>query len=163
MSDGAKSRVSCRRILFCTDFSRNADFAFDFAVEEASRRPGCLLCLLHVIPEPPAQYWKTYLYEVDGIDEKAKRDIDAKIAASYLPRVPEGVEFVPAFRVGRDSSTILEFASDGGFDLIVMGRQGRSSLEKVLFGNVTERVVRQAACPVLVVPMDYERRLRGDR
>ena len=74
-----------KRILFCTDFSENANFAFDFALDSAVRRPGCILYLLHVIPEPEAQFWKTYLYEVDDIDAKAKQDIDEKIARSYLP------------------------------------------------------------------------------
>ena len=59
-----------QRILFCTDFSEHADLAFDFAVDAAKRRPGCTLYLLHVIPEPEAQFWKTYIYEVDGVDTK---------------------------------------------------------------------------------------------
>ena len=54
-----------QRILFCTDFSRNADLAFSFALDLARRTPGTLLYLLHVIPEPEAQFWKTYLYEVE--------------------------------------------------------------------------------------------------
>ncbi|MCA1808102.1 MAG: universal stress protein [Lentisphaerae bacterium] len=38
-------------------------------------------------------------------------------------------------------------------DLLVIGRQGRSSLGRVLFGNVTEKVVRKARCAVLVIPL----------
>ena len=77
-----------QRILFCTDFSENAGFAFDYAVDAAVRRPGSTLYLFHVVPEPDAQFWKTYIYEVEGVDEKAKHDIDAKVAEQYLPRVP---------------------------------------------------------------------------
>ena len=62
-----------QKILFCTDFSENADYAFDFAVDAAVRRPGCTLYLLHVIPETDAQFWKTYLYEVENVDQKAKQ------------------------------------------------------------------------------------------
>lgn len=150
------------RILFCTDFSENADFAFDFAVDAAQRRPGAVLYLLHVIPEPDAQFWKTYLYEVDDIDAKAKRDIDAKIAETYAPRIPSGLEFHVEFRIGKDYMKILEFAEENSIDLIVIGRQGSSSLGTVLFGNVTERVARKATCPVLVVPLTYEHRRQGD-
>jgi len=148
-----------RRILFCTDFSENADFAFDFATDSARRRPGCTLYLLHVIPEPDAQFWKTYLYEVDDIDAKAKADIDEKIAGSYLPRVPDGVELKVEMRIGRDYVEILKFAGENDVDLIIIGRHGQSSLEKVLFGNVTEKVARKAECAVLVVPLSFQAKL----
>lgn len=157
--DGTNSPY--QRILFCTDFSENADFAFTFAVDAAKRRPGCLLYLLHVIPEPDAQFWKTYLYEVDDIDEKAKRDIDAKIDKTYRPRVPEGVELKVEFCIGRDYIKILEFAEENDIDLVIIGRQGHSSFGTVLFGNVTERVARKSPCPVLIIPLDYEHRLEA--
>ena len=140
------------RILFCTDFSHNADLAFDFALDAATRRAGCTLYLLHVIPEPGAQFWKTYIYEVDDVDAKAHHDVDEKIAAAYLPRVPPSVDLNVQIRIGRDYVEILDFARDNDIDLIVIGRQGHSALEEVLFGNVTEKVVRKAACPVLVIP-----------
>lgn len=148
-----------RCILFCTDFSENAGFAFDYAVDAAVRRPGCTLYLFHVVPEPDAQFWKTYIYEVEGVDEKAKHDIDIKVAEEYLPRVPQGVDFRVEMQVGRDYLKILEFAQQVKADLIVIGRHGHSALEKVLFGNVTEKVVRKADCAVLVVPLSAKTNL----
>jgi len=158
MSDSMPQGSPFQRILFCTDFSENADYAFDFAIDAALRRPGSTLYLLHVVPEPDAQFWKTYIYEVDGVDDKAKQDIDARVAAAYLPRVPPEVNLHVEMRVGRDSSKILEFARDKNVDLIVMGRQGHGALGKVLFGNVTEKVVRKADCAVLIIPLSYEKR-----
>ena len=64
-----------------------------------------------------------------------------------------------AFRIGRDYIKILEFAEEQDVDLVVIGRQGHSAFGTVLFGNVTERVARKAPCPVLVIPLDYEKRL----
>ena len=73
-----------RRILFCTDFSDNAKFAFDFAIDAAIRNVGCTLTLLHVIPEPDAQFWKGYIYEADeDVDARAKREIDQKLAEAF--------------------------------------------------------------------------------
>jgi hypothetical protein len=46
---------------------------------------------------------------------------------------------------------ILEILDKLGCDLIVMGTHGRSWLKQRLFGSVTEEVVRQARCPVMVV------------
>jgi nucleotide-binding universal stress UspA family protein len=159
MNPAAIESTPFRRILFCTDFSENADFAFDFAIDSARRRPGCILYLLHVIPEPDAQFWKTYLYEVDDIDEKARADIDAKIDSTYRPRVPEGVDFQVEIRIGRDYIKILEFARERDVDLIILGRHGHTGIEKVLFGNVTEKVARKAECAVLIIPLAFERKL----
>lgn len=145
-----------RRILFCTDFSANADLAFDLALESAQRNTGCVLTLLHVLPEPEAQFWKGYIYEVDGVDAKAREDIDRKIDASYRPRLPAGLAFQTAFRVGNPSQAILDFARETATDLIVLGRQGHGS---IFYGNVASRVARQAECPVLVVPMAFAKRL----
>ena len=162
MGGGESVKALFGRVLFCTDFSENADFAFDFAIDAARRRADCVLFLLHVIPESEAQFWKSYIYEVDGIDEKAKKDIDEVVAERYLKRVPEGLDFRVAMEVGKDSETILSFAKANGIDLIVMGRQGRSGLGKALFGNVTEKIARKAECGVLIIPLSFERRVESE-
>ena len=162
MSETIRDTGAYERILFCTDFSENAEFAFDYAIDAAVRRPGSILYLLHVIPEPDAQFWKTYIYEVDDVDEKAKHDIDERIAKTYLARTPESVKLEIAIRVGKDYDTILEFAEEKNVDLIVMGRHGRSSLGKVLFGNVTEKISRKAQCAVLIIPLSMKERKKGN-
>jgi len=153
MNATPESAGEYRRILFCTDFSENADIAFLCAVNLARKQPpGLQLHLLHVIPEPDANFWKTYIYEVDDVDAKARQDIDRKINTDYRPRVPPSIDFHVHILIGRDYIRILEFAGENDSDLIVLGRQGHSSFRKIWFGNVTEKVVRHAACPVLVVP-----------
>lgn len=147
------------RILFCTDLSDNAEIAFRFAVDAAMRRPGCELILLHVIPESEAQFWKTYVYEVEDVDNKAKHDLDERIDEAYRTGLPEGVTLQVEYRIGRDWQEILAFAREKRVDLIVLGRQGHSALEKAFFGSVTEKIVRKADCPVLVVPMTYKQQL----
>jgi nucleotide-binding universal stress UspA family protein len=144
-----------RRILFCTDFSESADAAFDLAVDAAVRRPGAKLFLLHVIHEPDAQFWKSYIAEVDNINAEAKRAIDEKVAASYRARLPTGLEMEVAFRIGPDAATILEFARQTQVGLIVLGRHGHGGMGKALFGSVAEKVVRKADCAVLIVPLSY--------
>lgn len=141
-----------RRILVCTDFSDNAGHAFGFALRMACRNPGCELVLLHVVPEPEAQFWKTYIYEVDNVDAKARADIDAKIDGDYRPCVPASLAFKVEIRIGNPAQQILQFACDAGVDLIVLGRQGHGAFEKLLFGNVAGKVARRADCPIMIVP-----------
>ena len=144
-----------KRILFCTDFSDSADAAFEFALDATVRRPGSTLHLLHVIHEPDAQFWKSYLNEVENIDADARKAIDAKIATAYRSRVPAGVELTVTIRIGPDAATILEYARTAQIDLIVLGRHGHGGVGKALFGSVAEKIVRKAGCAVLVVPLSY--------
>jgi nucleotide-binding universal stress UspA family protein len=153
------TKTHFQRILFCTDFSENADFAFAFAVDAAGRRPGSELYLLHVIPESDAQFWKTYIYEVEGVDSKAQRDIDERIDRAYRSRLPQGMELKVEIRVGKDHPQILQFARERQIDLIVLGRHGHKGLEKALFGKVAEKIISRAECAVLVVPLSYQKRL----
>lgn len=158
MNPSALPDTRFKRILFCTDFSESADAAFAFALDAAIRRPGATLYLLHVIHEPEAQFWKSYIAEVDNVDADANHAIDEKVVASYLSRVPPGMEVKVECLVGPDAATILEFARDTQIDVIILGRQGHSGVGKTLFGSVAEKIVRKAECAVLVVPLDYAKR-----
>lgn len=74
---------------------------------------------------------------------------------AYRQYIPEGIPFEVVYRIGSAWEEILTYAEGNDIDLIVMGRQGHGSLQKVFFGNVTEKVARKAACPVLIVPRGY--------
>ncbi len=152
MNDNSFGNTSLERVLFCTDFSQNADYAFNYALDAVAKRPGARLYLLHVIPESESQFWKTYIYEVEDVDNKAKHDIDRRIKEAYLDKLPDNIEIEVECRVGKDSEQILEYAKEKDIDLIVLGRQGHTGLQDALFGRVSEKVVRKAHCAVMVVP-----------
>lgn len=68
-----------------------------------------------------------------------------------------GVSCPGGVRVVVETSThvegaILHTAETLSADLIVMGSHGRSGVSRLLLGSVAERVLRSAACPVMVVP-----------
>jgi nucleotide-binding universal stress UspA family protein len=52
---------------------------------------------------------------------------------------------------------IVECATNEHVDLVVMSTHGRSGLSRMLIGSVTDRLVRAAKCPVLVVPVHGEK------
>ena len=49
---------------------------------------------------------------------------------------------------------IIDAANSVDADLIVMGSHGRHGMQKLLLGSVTQRVLQDAKCPVLVVRGD---------
>ncbi|SIR87399.1 universal stress protein [Natronorubrum thiooxidans] len=71
----------------------------------------------------------------------------------------DGIEATTGVEQGVPHEAILEYAADHDIDLIVMGTQGRTGLDRVLVGSVTERVVRMADVPVVTVRLTDEIRI----
>ena len=73
---------------------------------------------------------------------------------SFLERTPETWRGKIQHRIlsGDAAEEIIETATRENFDLIVTGTHGRKGLSRAFLGSVAERVVRQAKCPVMVVP-----------
>ena len=57
---------------------------------------------------------------------------------------------------GQPYGAIVDCAENERIDLIVMSSHGRSGLSRMLIGSVTDKVLRAASCPVLVVPLEKE-------
>jgi nucleotide-binding universal stress UspA family protein len=59
---------------------------------------------------------------------------------------------VEAVRVGSDvARAIVQYAVKQSIDLIVMATHGRTGLSHLLLGSVTESVLHEAPCPILVL------------
>ncbi|MGB6838202.1 MAG: universal stress protein [Dehalococcoidia bacterium] len=56
-----------------------------------------------------------------------------------------------ARRLGEPAREIIDFAREGGFDLVVMATHGRSGLSELVQGSIAEAVVRSGVAPVLLV------------
>jgi nucleotide-binding universal stress UspA family protein len=64
----------------------------------------------------------------------------------------EGIDAVGLLLQGATVETILEQAQKLEIDLMIMGCHGRKGLLKVFMGSVSEGVLRQSSCPVLLIP-----------
>ncbi|WP_306057701.1 universal stress protein [Natronococcus wangiae] len=62
-----------------------------------------------------------------------------------------GTAVTTAIERGVPHEEILAYVEDNGIDIVVMGTQGRTGLDRVLVGSVAERVVRLADVPVVTV------------
>jgi nucleotide-binding universal stress UspA family protein len=54
---------------------------------------------------------------------------------------------------GQPYNAIIDCATNEHVDLVVMSSHGRSGLSRMLIGSVTDKLLRAAKCPVLVVPV----------
>jgi nucleotide-binding universal stress UspA family protein len=148
--------IDIRRILAPFDFSDISQHAFRYAVALAERYQARITAL-HVFVHRPAVHPIPPLYpsavlpaDVVTIREELAREM----------RVLLGV--VPGARVGIDVSVrdatdvhreILAQADERKADLIVIGSHGRSGFDRLVLGSVSEKVIRKATAPVLVVPL----------
>ncbi|MBI3128410.1 MAG: universal stress protein [Candidatus Tectomicrobia bacterium] len=64
---------------------------------------------------------------------------------------------------GEPAKDIIQMAGSGGFDLIVMATHGRTGLNRVFVGSVTEEVLRHAPCPVFAIRIKEGRVVQAGR
>lgn len=61
------------------------------------------------------------------------------------------IKVIPDVRRGQPYEEILNEASERKIDLIVIASHGKTGLQKYFIGSVTEKVMKEAKCPVLLV------------
>lgn len=139
-----------KRILVPVDFSSYSQQALYFA-DEIARKFAAKLVFLHVIEQEiyPSFY---------GEDLESIFEVDPNLSHAVVENLKEFVEdfvedeFVENFivREGVAHKEIVECAKDN-FDLLIIATHGLSGLEYLLLGGTSEKVIRWATCPVLVV------------
>jgi len=109
------------------------------------------LTVLEVIqsPSPPTPFSAMPVAMLTQTDrEELTRELCRFVGAAGT----EGASVATVLADGQVVHEILQQTRALPADLVVMGTHGRSGVERLLLGSVTERVLRKAACPVLTVP-----------
>jgi universal stress protein E len=126
--------VGFQNILVASDGSRYSDAAWELALSMAKQAKSHLIGVA-VAPE-----------EGDIIESQAI--IRRMLTAASTAKVP--FKGVNPQGIAPDAG-IVQQAIKREVDLIIVGSYGRTGLKKLLMGSVTERVIGQSPCPVLVV------------
>jgi nucleotide-binding universal stress UspA family protein len=137
-----------KRILVPTDLSAHADEAFRVA-HTLARAIEAEVVLFHIAHTPAVVSEGGQLLTDPGTGKTANLWDRFQSILPNDSRVRIEHQVIIADRPG--AKHILEILARLGCDLIVMGTHGRSWLKHLLFGSVTEEVVRLAHCPVMVV------------
>jgi nucleotide-binding universal stress UspA family protein len=150
-----------QKILFCTDFSENAHWAFTYALNLAKTYRGTLF-ILHVKSDPAlarADILGAYVSQETLLQIEAAEDEEAKrqITTQYLQRMEGFDAYKVLSRKGVAFYEIIKTAKEESADLIVMGTHGRTGLDHILFGSTAEKVVRKSPCPVLTIRLPGKR------
>jgi nucleotide-binding universal stress UspA family protein len=89
---------------------------------------------------------------------RIERELQEYLQAVASRFEPAAAEVQVNVRFGRPADEILAFASEVGADLIAMSTHGRSGISRWVFGNVADKVLRGATCPVLLVRAEQPER-----
>ncbi len=141
-------------ILCPTDFSPAADLALEEAVELA-RRFSARLVLIHALePLPVGPVYASF--DVPAFTTELSREAERRLAGMKEKLEKEGFSVTVAVAGGFPQEVILKEAENQKADLIVMATHGRRGWKKLVFGSVTEKMLKLAPCPILVVPAPRE-------
>ena len=136
-----------KRILAPTDFSELSVRGVRYACELA-KEVGAEVTILNVVTVDESGINKREMGEhkqrLDEFVAKNVADVSANLRISKL------------VDAGQAYFAIIDCAENECIDLIVISSHGRSGLSRMLIGSVTDKVLRGAPCPILVVPLEKE-------
>jgi nucleotide-binding universal stress UspA family protein len=137
-------------ILLTTDFSETSKKAFE-AARGLAEKYGAKLILAYVEEEQPP----TMVVEFAdvGIEQvmARQRELSTRRLEDLAAETFPDLDVETKITVGIPHLEIVRLAGELGVDLIVMTTHGRGFFSHAILGSTTERVVRRAPCPVLVV------------
>jgi nucleotide-binding universal stress UspA family protein len=130
------------RILFCTDFSKNAEQALHYAISVTTEY-NAELTLLHVLEEAPGPA------KTKEAVATAAEQLDKQIGSQKR----KSLKVKTVVRIGKPYQQIIQLAGEAQIDTVIMGVSGRGALDRAVFGSTTYRVMQLGPCPVLAVPV----------
>lgn len=129
------NEIGLKRILVATDFSNDSELALQYALSMAQEYQA-ELHIMNVTSAPG----------VDRVFEQAADRLrNAVPEEAYL-----WCQIKHVIRAGYPYREVLSYAEENEIDLICMGKHGAGFAMRALFGSNTDRVLRQAPCPVLI-------------
>lgn len=136
-----------RRILLGTDLGHTSELATDRAFDLARRHGATLLVVSVIDPNDLRQQTGRVGIRWDQVRDGRHDAAQALVERGRAIGVP--VSFL--VWTGDPGESIVSAAEAENVDLVVVGTHGRGTIGRLLLGSVSDHVVRNAPCPVLVV------------
>ncbi|HWJ78167.1 MAG TPA: universal stress protein [Niallia sp.] len=134
-------------ILLAIDGSDNSLRATIEAAKLAACSDHAVITIIYVVDF--AQSKKDVLHAQGKEDLELNRRKKILSAEEYLQS--QNIDYKVNILHGEPGPTIVNFANNHAFDLLIVGSRGLNSLQEMVLGSVSHKVVKRATCPVLVV------------
>ena len=139
-----------KTILAPVDFSAGSAWALDYA-QMVAKRFGAAIHLVHICEVPSMATASMDAYAVAYSDFSQRLGDEAEHQLAEIAAGIQDIRTSTEILFGNPARCIVTAANTNNADLIVMGTHGHGAIAHVVMGNVAERVVRTAPCPVLTV------------
>ncbi len=139
-----------KKILVPTDFSKNAECAFNYALKLA-KEIDATITVVHVY-HPSVNHMNEYMIVSDNELEKASRERLNNFVEKNDAKVLVDGRLEIQLELGFPAEKLVKMSKTGEYDLIVMGATGSTGLLEQVFGKVSLHVAKSSACPVLLIP-----------
>ena len=144
--EGRRHNPFFRKILVGYDGSAPSERAVDVAISLAQCIDAKILVLAVARPPEPATR-----VEVEAVLDDAKEHYEQGLSKVQERANSAEVELETMIEVGHPAEHLIHRAETDHAELIIVGRRGTSLFEKLILGSVSERVLRYAHCPVMVM------------
>jgi nucleotide-binding universal stress UspA family protein len=141
-----------KRILFPTDLTTPSEYVFSYVVSLV-RRYRAKLYVVHVVDtahEAAGFYVPHPSFE--KLHGEMREGAGGALKKFCSRRLKDIKDCEMAVLEGEPHREIAKFIDEKNIDLVVMATFGRGRVDRFIFGSTTERVMRKARCPVLVIP-----------
>lgn len=136
------------QVVVAYDFTPSAEQALARAIEVTARAPQHVLHVVTVLDSRGSLLGHISYDDAEQVQEAVATGVSKAFAGR--PTASE-VQFFVHARIGKPADEILSVAKEVSADLIFIGSHGKSAIARVLLGSVSQFVVREAQCPVMVV------------
>jgi nucleotide-binding universal stress UspA family protein len=144
-----------KKFLVPTDFSDTSKNAARFAAQMAASVGNAGIILIHVSDKITASDDGSPLTETDNDRKTILTQALTNLKAEITPTTPVQIDFA----MERGSSlvdTLERYVRHHGIDMIIMGITGATRLEQIFMGSNALDMVKEAVCPVIIVPPDAQ-------
>lgn len=149
------------KIMVAVDGSQEAELAFKKAVNVAKRNQAELV-LAHVIDTRAFQTVSSF----DNVLAEQATDMAKQTLGDYEKdaRTSGVTEVTQVIEYGAPKLTIAsQIPEKYDVDLIMLGATGLNAVERLFIGSVSEYVIRNASCDVLIVRTDLNNQLPQEK
>ena len=140
-----------KKILVPVDFNPLATAALQYAAQFAERSGAALIVMYADTFEPPAEFTAVQTADLVASIEDSRRRTAQELERYAHEHVAESLALQTEVRDALPVPAILAAIDEHAPDLLVMGTHGRGGLSRLVYGSVTEAVLRKTKTPVLTI------------
>lgn len=139
--------MTYKKILIAVDGSAHSERSADHAINMAKLVPEAEVELIYVLDYSKSKsevLHSASLEELENARINKLKNVEEKFKTA-------NVSFQITMKHGEPGPTIVSYANDNGFDMVIVGSRGLNSLQEMVLGSVSHKVAKRVNCPVMIV------------